>query len=189
MSGCKMLKFAFSGAHNSGKTTALWYVATELKQHGVKRFNVVPEVARFCPYPIGKRAKFTSQLWMMLKQMELEAHTSTFHKMLLCDRSVFDSLAYSYYAAEKKLISTKELELLTEIAESWGKFHPYKVIFHFEPLPEDSDPKFQRDIHRRLTEILPACASVQTAIYYIKGNRKERCEKVFKLICGALDHA
>ena len=67
----KTIKIALSGPHNSGKTTALYYISYKMKSTG-NIIGIGHEVARDCPYPIGLESTDISQLWMLYNHMLME---------------------------------------------------------------------------------------------------------------------
>lgn len=143
---------------------------------------MIPEVARFCPHPLD--GTLVSELWMLNKQIELELQTALFHDVLICDRSVYDMVAYANVQAK----NPDEKELIRLIAKAWGNFRPYTAIFYLSPLTlEDdgvrtTDPNFQKAVDIELKTILAELELKNTALYWIDGNKEQRCCKVFKII-------
>lgn len=175
-------KFAFVGSHNCGKTSTVWSVASELKKRGFNRFNVVPEVARFCPYPLG--SNFISNLWMITNQITLEAQTERFHDVVICDRSVYDNIAYALTHS----CSEEEVTVLSKIAEAWGRFSPYTVIFYFKPLTLEADgvrtidPALQKQVDVEIRQVLNRIVPDITPVYIVTGDKQQRFKFVLDVI-------
>ena len=66
---------AFSGAHGTGKTTAVYDLAAKLKKNGVN-VGIITETARECPFPVMSSGCHVppeySQLWIFNRQMQAE---------------------------------------------------------------------------------------------------------------------
>lgn len=177
-----MKKFALVGSHNCGKTSTVWRVASELKKKGFNRFNVVPELARFCPYPLG--GNFISNLWMITNQIILEAQTQRFHDVVICDRSVYDNIAYALAWS----CSDEEVTILSKIAEAWGNFRPYTAIFYFKPLTLEADgvrtldPALQKQVDVEIRQVLNRIVVPNTPVYSVDGDKQQRFKFVFDII-------
>lgn len=95
-----MIKIALSGTHGIGKTT----VATELAHWATDRWpdlrvGAVPEMARFCPWPINDRATPEGQRWIYHAQITREIEVARRHDLVICDRAALDGLVYARRAA------------------------------------------------------------------------------------------
>ena len=94
--GGRMMKIAFSGAHGTGKTTSVLEKAKELKiKYPTKTVGVLSENAINCPLPINQEATTESQLWIFGDQLRKEIEMTTKFNILVCDRSIFDTIAYT----------------------------------------------------------------------------------------------
>jgi thymidylate kinase len=95
-------KIAFSGAHSTGKTTAFNAVYRYLSDKG---FAIYPiqGIARSSPFPLNKDATPEGQRWIFYKQAMLEEEAALKIRqsgedgVILCERSIFDNLVYSFY--------------------------------------------------------------------------------------------
>jgi hypothetical protein len=93
----KYMKIAYSGTHGTGKSTKTFEKAHELKlAHTDKEVGIIIENARLCPLPINKKSTIESQLWIFGNQMAREIELSNIYDILVCDRTIFDAVAYSY---------------------------------------------------------------------------------------------
>ena len=93
-----MEKIAIMGTHGTGKTTLAFKLALECKKRNPS-FNVkiMDEVARKCPYPINEATTPIAQQWIWAAQMVAELEGMK-NDILICDRTILDSLAYSKHA-------------------------------------------------------------------------------------------
>lgn len=94
----KQIKVAMCGAQGTGKTTAVMVLAARIRAEypGVK-VAVVTEVARNCPWAVNEKSTPEAQRWIFHRQIteELSAAASG-ARVILCDRSVLDNLAYAF---------------------------------------------------------------------------------------------
>jgi len=182
------MKIALVGTHNSGKTTALWNVGSELKKRGYKDFTLIQEVVRACPYPMFDPAfNFQCQLWTMLHQILAEMEAQRRYKNVITDRSVFDQLVYYRAKLPNKSDYLKdpyyaELTMLRNLANKWEDYYPYDYIFWFRPLEVDNKRKqFQKCVDKlfghELWEPFP-----QTSVVEVRTPKNERCKKVTEKI-------
>lgn len=180
------MKIAFVGAHCTGKTTAVWYVGSTLKQNGYNSVEILPELARICPYPINEQAKFATNLWLIFEQIKMEhmlaTHTSHAKEtIILSDRSVYDSVAYA------NAMSREKAPLLATVAKAWAKVEPYDLLLFF-PISWDliadgkrsTDVEWQRKVDDELKSIL---FGTKENIKVVQGkNHVERCDKAYKIV-------
>lgn len=88
-------KIAFTGTHGTGKTTSVFDKAKEMKLlHSDKKVSILVENAADCPLPINKEGTERTQLWIFSNQMSREISMSAKYDILVCDRTVCDSIAY-----------------------------------------------------------------------------------------------
>jgi len=97
MSDAKII--AFSGAHGTGKTTAVYALAAELKRQVKGEVGIVLETARQYPYQIVSAdhdsASKEGQLWIFSKQMQEEMNAARFYDVVVSDRTILDCIAYT----------------------------------------------------------------------------------------------
>jgi len=101
MSDAKII--AFSGSHGTGKTTAVYQMAADLKRSGdYGEVGIILETARWCPYPIVSAKNDIpsrdAQLWIFSKQMQVEMDASRFYGVVISDRTILDCIAYTSVA-------------------------------------------------------------------------------------------
>jgi len=97
MSDAKII--AFSGSHGTGKTTAVYALAAELKRQVSGEVGIVLETARQCPYQIITEGHDVSskegQLWIFSAQMQAEMDAARFYDVVVSDRTILDCIAYT----------------------------------------------------------------------------------------------
>jgi len=92
------MKIAISGTHGTGKTTLAYAKAKALKlANPTKTVVLLQEVAAECPLPINRDTTMESQLWILGQQLKREVELSARFDILVCDRTIFDILAYTHY--------------------------------------------------------------------------------------------
>lgn len=93
------MKIAFTGSHGTGKTTSVFNLAHSMKiDHPNKRVGIFHENAAKAPKGLfNKAGTDLSQLWIFTNQMQSEIALGYEYDILICDRTVMDSIAYSTY--------------------------------------------------------------------------------------------
>ena len=93
---------AYSGAHGTGKTTATYRAAYELKMNNPSmEVGYIAETARMCPFPLMGENSTTSkngQIWVFAEQIRREQEAIRHYDLVVSDRTVCDSLAYAVLA-------------------------------------------------------------------------------------------
>ena len=126
---------SFSGAHGTGKTTAMYLFAHNYKkEHPTESIAVLSEVARTCPMPINRKASGHTQWWIFntFSNKLIESkykNTDT----IITDRSHYDIIAYTHYQSvhgNKRLV--KDVSLMLNITKTlWEPL--YDKIFLRRP--------------------------------------------------------
>lgn len=149
---------AISGAHGTGKTTAAYALAAELKKTGGKNVGLIMETARHCPMPVlqlGQKPTRRAQLWIFTEQMRSEIEATMRYEVVVSDRSVVDCIAYSsvcgfhglaygQLALARHHVSIYDRVIFYGIADN-----PYLVNDGFRNL----DAGMQREVESRMLEI------------------------------------
>lgn len=141
---------AFSGTHGTSKSTCAYRFASDMKLKG-HNIAVVDELARECPLKINKEAGTLTQHWIISAQMKREIELMDLYEYIICDRSIFDTLAYGV--------------LLDVIQFDWDQMlqnyvkNYYHSIFVLDPDGfnyqisdgvRDMDPVFRKEVHETL---------------------------------------
>jgi len=118
---------AFSGVHGTGKTTAVYETAADLKKQG-KNVGIILETARKCPLPVLSLACSNpspeAQQWIFTRQILEEIEASMRYEVLVTDRTVVDAIAYTRYFGYSDLACAME-----RIAK-----HRFYDVIHFKSI-------------------------------------------------------
>lgn len=91
---------AYSGAHGTGKTTAVYELASNLKKRGMN-VGIILETARKCPIPVFSNVcampSVEAQQWIFTRQIQEEIEASSYYDVVVTDRTVVDCIAYTRY--------------------------------------------------------------------------------------------
>lgn len=147
------MKIAFSGSHGTGKTTNIFKKCYELKKQ-YRNVDISIETARECPLSINRESSVEAQLWILTKQIESEIRLCTINDAIVCDRTVADVCAYSYF------VDRNLYELSLNICQfyintyDWVYFkliknNPYLI----NDAIRDTDKEFQKNIENKILEI------------------------------------
>lgn len=150
------MKIAILGTHSTGKTTLLnkLKVVLESLNHQV---NVVPELARLCPFPINEETTMEAQEWIQEQQISQENQLYQPDKILLCDRSTLDNFAYFQRAGRlrNKDVSSWEQRAAYHMASYHFIFKTYKLEL---PATADglraTDEEFRDEIDSSIHQLL-----------------------------------
>ena len=85
---------AISGSHGSGKTTLCYGLAAQLKKFNYN-IGLVTESSRSSHYLIAGDKSIQMHLEILCNHVVRELQAARLYPLILCDRSVFDFLAYA----------------------------------------------------------------------------------------------
>ena len=151
-------KIALISTHGTGKTTLCYEVAAELKKRGlkVKVFSEIAAAAFEQGIPINETTTLPAQMYIMMQHIteELRAMIRNY-QVVVCDRSVFDNLAYM----ERRCGSN---QFIRDFLQGYTEKFPYDVIYKLPMTGELMDDgirdaqsrEFQEDIYNRLNILL-----------------------------------
>ncbi len=122
------MKIAYTGAHGTGKTTSAFKLCYEMKlKHPTKRVEILHENASKAPKQLfNKKATPESQLWIFTNQLRTEIELINSYDIVICDRTIFDSIAYSLYMQFTQ-ITDKMYNLACEHLQSYDQIY-FKLI-------------------------------------------------------------
>ena len=150
------MKIAFTGTHGTGKTTAVYDLASQLKkEHPDKSVGIIMEIARHCPLPINKNATRKSQIWMFTHQVQLEISYQISYDIVICDRSIFDVIAYTKLGGYHELSSSLE-SIAYQYMDTYDEIIFKKAEnnqFCFPDGVRDMDNEFRMKVEETLIEI------------------------------------
>ena len=184
------LKIAFIGSHGVGKTTLCSSVHARLKQKNIASF-MIDEIASDLPkgFEINEKTDFESQFYILLKQMERELiYTRKHYRVLCCDRSVLDSLAYSHNAMQTlKKIKFHEIAFMENFVKYWVKTYDNLFLLEaFDDIIEDdnyrsTDIEFRDKIHEIILSYIEKM-KIKRKVHNISGTIEERTQKVMDIL-------
>jgi len=149
------MKIAISGTHGTSKTTLAFAKATALKlANPTKTVALLQEVAAECPLPINRNTTMESQLWILGQQLKREIELAARFDILVCDRTIFDTLAYTHYVDPK--LGQDLFRALLPYARTYDTIY-FKHLRGNDFLQDDglrdTDPAFRRFIDERLASM------------------------------------
>lgn len=166
------LKIAYTGSHGTGKTTSVYETAQKMKlQHPNKSVGILTENAKDSPFNINKNTCNKSQLWIFTNQISRELELETKYDILICDRTIMDSIAYTMHSASMDL-SEKMYELAIKHMSSYSEVF-FKTIQKNNFLIEDgvrdgTDRQYQQEIEDKLKALYDSYTSkYPLIIHYI----------------------
>ncbi len=126
------MKIAIVGTSSTGKTTLITKLTDRLRElrHSVE---VVPEVARECPYPLNEGSTLEAQQWILAKQLEHEHRIDHRGKIVLCDRASIDNWAYFFRAFHHAPRTRCDVHIWEALAVDHAA--SYDFIFKTQKLP------------------------------------------------------
>jgi nicotinamide riboside kinase len=151
-------KISLISTHGTGKTTLCYEVAAELKKRGlkVKVFSEIAASAFEQGIPINETTTLPAQMYIMMQHIteELRAVIRNY-QVVVCDRSVFDNLAYM-----ERRCGTNQF--IRDFLQGYAGKFPYDVIYKLPMVGElvadgirDAESvEFQADIYNRLNTLL-----------------------------------
>lgn len=142
---------AFSGSHGTGKTTAVYALAAELKRQVKGEVGIILETARQCPYPfvnaVNDVPSKDAQLWMFSKQMQSEMDASRRYDVVVADRTILDFIAYTSVAGMRD-VAYGMRELAKHYAPGMYREVHFRSIVDHDYLVDDGIRSINQDIRR-----------------------------------------
>lgn len=141
---------AFAGSHGTGKSTAAFNHALDLKyKHPERSIHALVNQEAFCPYPINKLPTPESQLWIFTNQIRQELSLLNRFDLVVTDRTIVDVLAYTFVAGFESLTMAM-LDMAKNYVGIYQEIYFRKIInneFCFaDGIREASDQKFRIEI-------------------------------------------
>ena len=148
------MKIAYSGTHGTGKTTKAFMKALEYKKTTSFNLYVLQEVARRSPFNINKSASKSAQLWIFAEQLRQELELSLRYDLIICDRTVLDTLAYCKYLGYDDMVDQLK-EVAFEHLTTYDKiiYSPIDDNYFIEDGVRDMDKTFRNSVDTYLLEL------------------------------------
>jgi len=149
------MKIAVIGTHGVGKTTLCKKLQIDFEACGQEAF-IVKESVRDTPFPVN--ADFTPEcaIWVFVEQLRRELEAEIEHEIVICDRSVMDSIIY----ARALNIRSDILDCCFRVAQEWMKTYDTVVYVTMDGTEihsdgfRSTDAKFQTDVQKEFTNWL-----------------------------------
>lgn len=151
---------AYSGAHGTGKTTAVYRHATDLKMRQTGSVGVILETARMCPYPIlsarNDKPSMDAQIWIFSRQMQEEMRAAQIYDVVVSDRTILDCIAYTAAAGMHELAFA-----MREVARHYAPM-AYQCVYFMSVVDHDycvddgfrsQDLEFRREVEWALLSL------------------------------------
>jgi len=150
--GARQMLISIIGAHGTGKTTLVSKLHSRLQAENVS-YIIVNEIARHCPFLIGKSSNQSAQEWIINTQRYFEDNCLNINYPVITDRSIIDQYAYYiYWAGENKAI---EEELINRYRyNSRIYLMPLNPAYLIDDGLRPIDVKFQQEIDSIILDIL-----------------------------------
>ena len=149
---------AFSGTHGTGKTTAVYALAAEMKKAVKGEVGIILETARRCPFPIckaGEEMVEDAQLWIFAEQIRCELEAAQRYDLVISDRTAVDCIAYSSVGGFHELaygqvaVARRHLPIYKKIIFLGAQDNPY----HTDDCLRHKDPQLRLEVELRLLDL------------------------------------
>lgn len=151
---------AFSGAHGTGKTTAVYSMAHELKKSQKTEVGIILETARQCPYPICSKENAVptkeAQMWIFSAQMQAEMNAQRRYGIVVSDRTIVDCIAYTAASGMYGLAYAMKILAAEHVKTAYKKVY-FRNITDHDYMVDDG----QRDMTQELRK------EVELAMLYL----------------------
>lgn len=140
------------GAQGTGKTTLVSDIHDYLSVEK-NTYVIINEIARLCPFPIGKMSGKQSQDWIINTQKYFENNCYNMRCPVITDRNMIDNYAhYIYWVGKDEAI---ENELISRYRRNDRIYlMPVNSAYLVHDGVRPTDPKFQLEINSIILHIL-----------------------------------
>jgi thymidylate kinase len=144
---------AFSGAHGTGKTTAVYEKAAELKKSQTTEVGIILETARQCPYPICSKENAIptreAQMWIFSAQMQAEMNAQRRYGVVVSDRTIIDCIAYTAASGMYGLAYAMR-DMAVEYAKTAYKQVFFRNIIDHDYLVDDGQRNMAQELRKEV---------------------------------------
>lgn len=179
----KAKKFALIGTSCIGKTTLLEELVKAIPQRMNKNVSVSPEAARYYFSTVHVRKPFSYKnqraVQALAKEFEQKAEIDN-PDIILCDRSVFDAVAYVHAVGRKE-----DAEKLYTQVTDWLKTYDHLFLLDPSGVPYKMDEirKESEEVRQMFHDsFLHLLSLSELPFSLISGNKKQRVNKMLTLI-------
>lgn len=163
-----------SGSHGTGKSTYAGQIYHEQKRKNPNAsVRLLCDLEADCPYPINHDTTEQSQLWIFSNQIRAELFALSRFDILVTDRTVVDTIAYTYCAGFQELacamlgLAQQHVGLYNEINFRQIKNNPF---CYPDGIRETDDFAFRLQVECTLKEMYSELESegfIAGTIYYV----------------------
>lgn len=178
------MKIGLTGTHSTGKSTSAFQLCLDYKKEfSDKTVGLFLENVVHCPLDINRMATKESELWMFTKQIEQEIYLSTKYDILICDRTILDTIPYTIYLGHNNLAYA-----MIKIAKEY--IHTYDTIifksttnnnYLFSDGFRDTNTDYRNDIQKLFFELFKSEFNINLPDKYSAGITKIKTD-TFKLL-------
>lgn len=148
---------AYSGTHGTGKTTAAYKRAVELKRcYPGKSVHALVDQEAFCPYSINGDTSPAAQLWIFSSILNLELSLMNRFDVIVSDRTAVDAVAYTYVAGFESL-ATDMLTLAGRHMQIYERITVRKIVHnefcHHDGIRDAADRSFRQQVEDTLLQM------------------------------------
>lgn len=123
---------AFSGAHGTGKTTAVYEKAGELKKSQIKEVGIILETARMCPFPFfskdNPKTSREAQFWIFSAQIKAELEAARRYGVIVSDRTIVDCIAYTAAAGFYDMAYSMRAMAANYVHDTYREIHFRSIL-------------------------------------------------------------
>ncbi len=148
---------ALTGTHGTGKTTAAFKQAENLKvEYPDKSIHVMCDQEVFCPYPINQKTTADSQLWIFTHQISQELSLLSRFDLIVSDRTAVDAVAYTVVAGFQALAHTM-LDLVVHHMPVYDAITFQTIarneFCHVDGIRESGDRVYRQEVETALKQL------------------------------------
>lgn len=156
---------AYSGTHGTGKSTAVYELAADLKKRRGGEVGVILETARACPFAIcaeGQTTSMVAQRWIFSAQLQAELYMIRRYPITVSDRSVVDCIGYTAAmgAADGDVKWTEVAVAMAQVVQGHMDFYEqiiFRSVRHHDYLCDDGlrhqDWEFRQLVEEKMLRI------------------------------------
>ena len=151
-------KIAFSGSHGTGKSTSVGQAFIDNKMaHPEYTIGMIMENAKDCPFDINKGGNIYTQYWIFCNQVQRELYLQDKYDLVICDRSVVDSIAYGSVVLGNIQFTDSLIYLASQYVHTYKEiiFRSIKTndYWYDDNFRQANDQKFRQDVEDELLRI------------------------------------
>jgi nicotinamide riboside kinase len=170
------MKIAIAGTHGTGKTTLAKALAEKLKLNHIP--DIVREEAAQKNFVINENTPSEVQLWLVMRQWELERNTS---QPWIADKSLFDYLIYGDFALKDENVKKVIRGVIKENAKYDYVFYlPIEFGMEVDGL-RSSNEEFRKEIDRFYKKFLDESGIKYVTLTGSVGDRVNQALKHLKI--------